>query len=102
MRYDSRMEADLQRKCLKEARRRGCLAFKIIAVSFVGFPDTMVIFPGGLIILVEFKQPGGKLRPVQVRRIKQLRSFGVKVYVEDDYDKFIGLLEFYRGADPRD
>jgi hypothetical protein len=86
------MESALQAKCLKEARRRGCLAFKIEAASFVGFPDVMVIQPGGRIFFVEMKTKTGRLRPSQRRRINQLKELNVEVYVINDYQEFIKLL----------
>lgn len=89
------MENILQAAILKKARKRGCLAYKVQAVSYVGFPDTMVIFPGGRIILVEVKTPTGRLRPAQVRRIKQLRLHGVPVYVVNSLAQFEKVMDTY-------
>ena len=47
-------------------------------------PDRIVLFPGGRIAFVEVKSPGKTLRPLQVRRKRQLESLGFKVYVLDD------------------
>jgi hypothetical protein len=87
------MEARLQANCLKEARRRGLLAYKTVAVGIQGFPDAMLVASGGKIVFVEFKQPGGRLRPAQVRRIKELEEHCVITYVIDTYEKFTGVLD---------
>ena len=42
----------------------------------------------GRIVFVEFKQPGGKLSPLQIRQIKKLRLQGFTVLVVDSIEEF--------------
>ncbi len=89
-------EARLQAQCIRMARKAGCLAYKVVAVGYVGFPDTLIVFRDRGIVLVEFKQPGGRLRPQQRRRIKQLKEYGVTVYVCDAFEEFKRILERHK------
>lgn len=43
-------------------------------------PDRLVLFPGGRLAFVELKAPGKKMRPLQVKRAKQLTALGFRVY----------------------
>lgn len=90
------MESSLQAKCFKEAKARGVLAFKLVAVGRRGFPDVGLYFPGGKHVLVELKTPTGRLSPQQKRSINKLRKQGVVVHVIDTIEAFTALLEFYR------
>ena len=51
----------------------------------------MIILPDKM-VFVEMKAPGGKLRPLQVKRKEQIESYGHEVYVvdsEEALEKFI-------------
>lgn len=41
--------------------------------------------------IVEFKAPGKKMRPLQIRRKKQLESLGFKVYCVDSVEQIGGV-----------
>jgi hypothetical protein len=51
-----------------------------------------VLLPLGKIAFVELKAPGKKPRPLQIRRIKQLRKLGFNCYVIDDVEQIGGIL----------
>ncbi len=55
-------------------------ALKFISPSMNGVPDRLIILPGGRIAFIELKAPGGKLRPLQKLRHKQLQQLGIKVF----------------------
>jgi hypothetical protein len=60
----------------------GGVCEKLTSLSRRGFPDRMVILPGGKIFLVELKRPrGGRLSPHQRQRIEKLLTLGVVVQV---------------------
>ncbi|QBX18200.1 hypothetical protein Javan405_0005 [Streptococcus phage Javan405] len=42
---------------------------------------------------MEVKAPGKVPRPLQVRRLEQLKSLGFKVYVLDSLEKIEGVLD---------
>ena len=50
----------------------------------VGFPDTIMLLPGGRIIFVEFKAPGKEPNAKQQRWHDRLREYGFIVLVIDD------------------
>ena len=49
-----------------------------------GWPDTEIFCPGGHVLLIEFKAPGGTVSKLQAWRIKRLRELGHNVVVCDD------------------
>lgn len=63
------------------------MALKFVSPGMAGIPDRLVLLPKGRIYFVELKAPGKNLRPLQVKRKKQLEALGFKVYVIDSYEK---------------
>ena len=55
----------------------GGLCWKFTSPGLSGVPDRIVVIPGGRVYFVELKAPGRQLRPLQVRRAKELRDRGV-------------------------
>lgn len=55
-----------------------------------GFPDVMVLIPGGRVAFVELKTHGGKLDPDQIRWQNTLGASGHDVWAlwPDDYEEF--------------
>ncbi len=80
-------EHDLERFTTVFIKSRGGLALKFISPGHAGVPDRLVLMPGGKMCFMELKAPGRKPRPLQVRRIEQLRALGFKVYVVDGKEK---------------
>lgn len=46
-----------------------------------GWPDRLVCLPGGIVVFIEFKKPGGSVRPDQGLTITELRKLGCLVAV---------------------
>lgn len=68
---------------------------KFPPLFFRGFPDRIVLVPGGVIVFVELKAPGEKPRPLQVKVHEGLRRLGFRVEVldtEEAVDTFILTL----------
>ena len=86
-------EKIIERKLVKKAKNMGGLALKFISPGYDGVPDRIVLFPGGRIAFVEVKAPGKTLRPLQVRRKRQLESLGFRVYVLDDPGQIEEILQ---------
>ena len=57
-----------------------------------GWPDRIVLLPGGKVGFVELKAPGRKPRPLQVHRHRQLRNLGQLIFVIDDVSQIGGVL----------
>ncbi|MGX7092407.1 VRR-NUC domain-containing protein [Hutsoniella sourekii] len=76
-------EKQIEEKLRQAVTERGGLAIKFISPSLTGIPDRLLLMPGGKLAFVEVKQPGGKVRKIQNRRIEQLQDLGFKCYVLD-------------------
>ena len=58
-----------------------------------GMPDRLILLPGGLTAFAELKASGKRLRPLQLRRKRQLEALGFRVYVIDHPDQIGGVLD---------
>lgn len=81
------LESALERKLKSEISRLGGWAVKFISPGLAGVPDRLLLLPGGTCIFVELKAPGKKLRPLQVKRKKQLEVLGFQVEVVDSIER---------------
>ena len=84
-------ERDIEAYLSEHVRRLGGLSYKL-APTTAGLPDRLLVLPGGRIVLVEVKRPGGKLRRVQEEIRRRLTARGVEVlviYNKDDVRKLI-------------
>ena len=91
-------ERDIERRLVKESVQRGGAALKFVSPGRIGVPDRIVMMPGGKIGFVEMKAPGKKLRPIQERRIRQMRDMGFKVFVVDGMEQIGGVLDEIRSS----
>ena len=86
-------ESVIEKALVKEAKSRGGMAVKFVSPGFDGVPDRLVLLPGGKCAFVELKAPGKKMRPIQLRRKKQLESLGFLVYCIDNIEQIGGVLD---------
>lgn len=86
-------EKAIEAKLVKAVRIMGGLAPKFISPGFDGVPDRLVLLPKGKIAFVELKAPGKTLRPLQMRRKKQLETLGFTVYRIDSEEQIGGILD---------
>jgi hypothetical protein len=93
------LEKDIERKLVMEVKRVGGLALKFTSPGMVGVPDRIILMPNGKIAFAELKAPGKKPRAIQVKRIKQIRQLGFKVYVIDNTQMIGGVIDEIRGGD---
>lgn len=77
------LERSVEQQCIREARRRGGAALKLVPMGLRGFPDRTVLLPGGRIGFMETKRPGGKPRALQKWWHKKLGHLGFHVGVPD-------------------
>ena len=92
------IEKTIERMLVDMARKKGGLALKFVSPGFDGVPDRLVLFPGGCVGFVELKSPGKKMRPLQIRRKKQLESLGFKVFCIDGTDQIEEVLDEIRSS----
>ena len=85
-------EKTIETKLWKAVKAVGGIAPKFVSPGFDGVPDRLVLLPGGRIAFVELKAPGKKLRPLQVRRKRQLEALGFSVYCVDNPEQIGGII----------
>ena len=86
-------EKQIEQKLVKAVKAKGGLAPKFVSPGFDGVPDRIVLLPHGRIAFIELKAKGRKMRPLQVRRKRQLESLGFSVYCIDDPEQIGGILD---------
>lgn len=79
-------ERDIESRFRKTVKDAGGLALKFISPGYAGVPDRIVLMPKGTMCFVELKAPGEKMRPLQMRRKKQLESLGFRVFCIDSME----------------
>lgn len=84
-------EKNVESKLVKAVKSMGGLAPKFTSPGLDGVPDRLVLLPGGKMAFIELKAPGKNLRPLQVRRKRQLESLGFLVYCMDRPEQ-IGVI----------
>lgn len=58
-----------------------------------GVPDRLVLLPEGVIIFVEVKSPGEKPRPLQEKRMRDLKDLGFPAIVIDSKSKVDAFIK---------
>lgn len=91
------LEKEIEKVLVKEVKKMGGLCLKFNSLSMAGIPDRIVLMHGGRLAFVELKKKGKKPRPLQKRRIKQLRDLGFKCFVIDDLEKVKSFTDVMRG-----
>ena len=86
------IEKDVERALVRAVKNMGGISPKFVSPGLDGVPDRIVLLPMGRIAFVELKSPGKKMRPLQIRRKKQLESLGFRVYCIDSTEQIRGVL----------
>ncbi|HCI73682.1 MAG TPA: nuclease [Lachnospiraceae bacterium] len=87
------LEKEVEEKLVRMARMKGGHAWKFVSPGMSGVPDRIVLMPGGRMAFVEVKRPGEKMRPLQLRRKRQIEALGFRVYCLDDPEKVGGVID---------
>ena len=85
-------EKYIEQKLVKAVKERGGIAPKFVSPGLDGVPDRIVLLPMGRMAFVELKAPGKKMRPLQVKRKRQLEALGFLVYCIDDVEQIDEVL----------
>ena len=86
-------ESEIESRLQAEVKKMGGMAVKFTSPGLDGVPDRIVLLPGKKIAFVELKAPGKKPRPLQEKRMRQLKSLGFPVYVVDGVEQIGGVLD---------
>ena len=93
---DSLREKEIEKKLVAAVRNAGGIAPKFVSPGWNGVPDRIVLFPGGRMAFVELKSPGKAMRPLQMRRKRQLEHLGFKVFCVDGVEQIGGVIDAIR------
>jgi len=86
-------ESSLEKRLRLEVKKHGGRALKFISPGKRGVPDRLVLKSGGQALFVEMKVPGKPLRPLQLKRVEQLRTLGFKVYKIDSIEDIKNFIQ---------
>ena len=86
-------ENEIERRLAVSVKKMGGMAVKFVSPGLAGVPDRIVLQPGRKIAFVESQAPGKKPRPLQRKRMEQLKGLGFPVYVVDGAEQIGGVLD---------
>ena len=86
-------ERTIEQKLVKTTKAVGGIAPKFTCPGWGGVPDRLILLPGKRLAFVEVKAPGMQLRPLQVKRKRQLEALGFSVYCIDHPDQIQQVLD---------
>lgn len=93
------LESAIEKHLIDRCQQLGLLCLKTIAASRVGIPDRLVqgydSRGDAVALFIELKRPGGAPRPIQRKRIQQLRDHGAHAVVADTCEQVDALLDEY-------
>ena len=87
------LEKTIEHKLKSAVKNMGGIAFKFTAPGINGVPDRLVLLPYGKLAFIELKAPGKDMRPLQIRRKRQLEQLGFSVYCIDSAEQIGGVLD---------
>jgi len=86
-------EKTIEQKLVKAVKAVGGIALKLTCPGWGGVPDRLILLPDTRLAFVEVKAPGETLRPLQVKRKRQLEALGFSVYCIDHPDQIRQALD---------
>ena len=87
------MEKDVERRLVGGVKRLGGQAVKFVSPASAGWPDRLVLLPGGKVVFIELKTSTGKLSELQKYRLKVLGDLGFDARVLYGHDEVKGFLD---------
>lgn len=96
----SALESTLERKvCHDAVVKYGVYSIKLNGRGQTGWPDRLMLVPGGLCFFIEFKAPKGRLSARQKVMHELLGELGFMVYTCDNYLKAMTLVGYHCALD---
>ena len=83
----------VENEFVKAVRKAGGVAYKLNSLTANGLPDRLVLFPVCKALFVELKAPGKQMRPLQVKRRRQLQQLGFPVLCVDRFSQIEPIIE---------
>ena len=73
------LEKDIEARLKRGVERAGGLCLKWVSPGCTGVMDRIVLLPGGRVIFVELKKPGGRLSERQKYMADKMKAIGLDV-----------------------
>ena len=89
----SKLEADIVKKVKDWCDKNGVLYIKFTPFGSKGWPDTIIVFPGGFHLWLELKRLGKTPRKLQTYRMSQLATMGALCVWFDNWEACIDYLQ---------
>ena len=86
-------ERTVEAALVKAVGNKHGMALKFVSPGLDGVPDRIVLLPDGRMAFVELKAPGKTMRPLQRKRMQQLRGLGFMCYCIDRIEQIGGILD---------
>jgi hypothetical protein len=87
------LEKNIEAKVCGYARERGLLAYKFTSPAHAAVPDRLFVLPNGRMFFCEFKRQGQKPTSPQEREHHRLRQHKVSVFVIDNVDDGLRMVD---------
>lgn len=87
------LEIDIEKYACQQAEDHGAVVRKVLYSGRVGAPDRWFFFPGGRLLIVEFKKARQRPSVAQRREMKTLQELGFEVHWTDSREGFDKLLK---------
>lgn len=88
-------EKEIEKYLCEQVKVIGGVCLKYSNPGVAGYPDRVVLLPGGVTFWTELKSKGCKPTKLQTFRIESLRQMGHEVYVADSKEKIDELIGYY-------
>lgn len=85
-------EREIEFYFVQRCAEHPCWQAKFISPTMQGVPDRVVCIEG-VVFWIEFKAPGGKLSPQQVRTIARMKNSGCCVWLIDSFEAVDALFK---------
>lgn len=93
------LEKKIEEKVNDYAKKFGIEVYKFSSPNRAAVPDRMFVYPNGTVLFIEFKREGEKPTVPQLREHARLRGQNVPVYVVDNVQDGVILIDHFRSYD---
>ncbi|MCH2078498.1 MAG: hypothetical protein MK180_16765 [Rhodobacteraceae bacterium] len=87
------IEAVIEKAVCEYAQRRGWRQRKMMFVGRRGCPDRWFMREDGQLVIIEFKDPNGKLSAAQRKEVRWLEQNGFNVHVIDNVEDGMAVFD---------
>ena len=87
------LEKQIEKRFLKSMKRLGIPTIKLTGQYGTGWPDRLILIPGGRPVFIEFKAEGKEPTDRQHHRIDQLKTLGYDATWFDNAEEALAYVE---------